>query len=404
MTKPSSSTKTSVLRPTKLFLGLYFLLIASLFLYSFTQVDLGLTMTRANVITEIQRAFQSIGYFNRPLSAGIYSGLVVLLFIFYGMYLSFAKRQIISNKTVWITVLALAGILTLSYTAFSHDIFNYIFDAKIITQYNENPYFKKALDYPHDPMLAFMHWTHRTYPYGPTWLLATVPLSFVGLQYFLPTYFLFKILAGVFYLIAVFGISRIMKIVAPKYETFAMVFFALNPLVIIESLVSGHNDIVMMALCVISILFLVQKRFILSFVFLFLSIGIKYATGFLLPLYLAIVLFQRRKITIPWENIFLIFVVALLFAAGAAILRTNFQPWYLLFVLPVAALVANRSYILIPSIILTIAALINYLPYLYLGNWDEPVPTILQRINISALVLSGIVTGVYVFLQRKKAH
>lgn len=151
----------------KLVLYGYFLVIISLFLYSFTQVDLGLTLTRLSIWQEAQRFFQHIGYFQRPLSAELYIGILTLLFVFYFFFLSFVKKNLISKKQLWTVIIATATLLTFSYNAFSHDLFNYIFDAKIVTYYNQNPYLHKALDYAGEPMLAFMHWTHRTYPYGP---------------------------------------------------------------------------------------------------------------------------------------------------------------------------------------------------------------------------------------------
>lgn len=390
------------LRPTKLFIGLYLSLLVLLFFYSFTQIDLGLTMTRASIFTGIQKAFQYVGYFNRPLSALLFIFFLIGLFSFYGLYLFFATRGLLSKKAVWITILAVTVILALSYNAFSYDIFNYIFDAKIFTNYHQNPYIFKALDFPNDPMLAFMHWTQRTYPYGPTWLLVSVPLSFLGLQYFLPTYFLFKVLAAVCFVGTVYMIGKIMQTIAPDEEVFSLVFFALNPLVIIEALISGHNDIVMMFFAMASLFFLVRRRYIFSFVFLLFSIGIKYATGFLLPLYAAIFLFDRKKVPVNWQTLSLTFIAAMVFAVIAATLRTNFQPWYLLFVLPFAAIVARRFYIVIPTLFMTLAALLTYLPFLYTGNWDPPIPTILNEIILGGVALSLIVTAVLYLIRHQK--
>lgn len=387
----------------RFFLTLYLLTIVLLFFYSFTQVDLGLTLTKASIFAQIQHIFQHIGYFNRPLSVIFFSAIVIFLFIFYGYYLSLAKRDLFTTKAIWIIVIVTAGILTFSYTAFSYDIFNYIFDAKIITYYKENPYLKKALDYPNDPMLGFMHWTHRTYPYGPIWLVFTVPLSFLGMQYFLPTYFLFKTLGGISYLLTIFAISRIMRVVAPFYEKISVVFFAFNPLVLIESLVTGHNDIVMMALAMLSILFLVRMRYVFAFLFLFLSIGIKYATGFLLPLYIAMlfIVFNKKKACISWQKIFLTFIIAMIFALIAAIIRSTFQPWYLLFVLPIVSLLPQRFFIVIPTFILSLVALLNYVPFLYTGNWDPPIPRLLVIINLVGILLSLLIVG-FIFLLRQR--
>ena len=53
-----------------------------------------------------------------------------------------------------------------------------------------------------------------------------------------------------FYLLAVKGVSKVLERVEPKHAVLGTAIFALNPLVIIESLVSAHNDIAMMAMAV----------------------------------------------------------------------------------------------------------------------------------------------------------
>lgn len=391
-------------RPSKLLIGLYLIPLLLLFFYSYTQVDLGLTLTRASFATDIQKAFQYVGYFNRPLSTVLYFLIILSLFKFYGLFLYFAKKGTLSKNTLWKIIFAVAAILVFSYTAFSYDLFNYIFDAKILTHYHLNPYMYKALDFPGDKMLSFMHWTHRTYPYGPTWLFLTVPFSFLGFQVFIPTFFLFKILAGGMYLASVWAIGRIMQIISPKKEVLALTFFALNPLVIVETLVSGHNDSAMMFLALIGVLFLIQKKYILAFVLLLLSIGVKYATGFLLPLFVVIFLFEKRHIAIKWGTIFLIFIITMILALFAATLRSNFQPWYLMYLLPFAGLISDEDYVLYPIYVLSIMGLLNYLPYLFTGNWNPPIPAILLGINLMGSVIA-LASFIWFYQYRgKKAH
>ena len=164
--------------------SLHFFAVVALFFYSFTQVDLGLTIMRWQFWQGVQQAFQSIGYFNRPLSTVLYGFIVLLLFVSYLSFLWLAMKKKLQIQYIWKIIGITTLILLFSYNAFSYDLFNYIFDAKIITYYQQNPYEHKALDYQGDPMLAFMHWTHRVYPYGPTWLILTVPLSFFGGLFF----------------------------------------------------------------------------------------------------------------------------------------------------------------------------------------------------------------------------
>jgi len=370
----------------------YLFSIVGLFFYSFTQVDLNLTLSRWSVYQVSEKFFQHIGYFQRPLSSFLFIAIVLSLFIFYLLILYGVHKKRISKETIWFIIVSATVLLTFSYNAFSYDLFNYIFDAKIFTFYHQNPYLHKALDYASDPMLSFMHWTHRLFPYGPTWLTLTVPLSYVGLQFFLPTFFLFKILMSISFLGTVFFIGKIMKKVSLNDEVFGIAFFALNPLVVIESLVSSHNDIVMMFFAIWALYLLMSQKYTRSIILFILSIGVKFATAFVLPIYILILYLQKRKKGLNWQLLFTAMVVAMIIPVILASYRTNFQPWYLLNIFPFAALISRNYYIFIPSVILSLITTFEYLPFLYLGNWDSPVPSILFWTIISSIILSLLFT------------
>ena len=377
----------------------YSLVFVCLFLYSFTQIDLGLVISRYPFFYNLERIFQHVGYFERPLSSYIYSTLIIALTVLYSFSLMLAAKRQINKKFVWRLVIAAIILLTFSYNAFSYDIFNYMFDAKIVTHYFANPYVHKALDYPNDPMLAFMHWTHRTYPYGPVWLFLTVPLSFLGFQLFLPTFFLFKFLMAASYLGTAYFIGKIMRQYKKEQEVFSMVFFALNPLVLIESLVSGHIDIVMMFFCMMAFSYLLSKRYLYSYGALMISIGIKFVTGILLPVFLWVQFASKKRM--PWDTIIIVSFLLLLLGVFVESKNSgNFQPWYLLVPMAFAALLANRYYIALPAIVISVFSLVLYLPFLYLGNWDPPVPELLGQIMVMSYTVAFAITSVY-FLYRQ---
>src|SRR5260221_2129105 len=158
----NDKAKLNLFSKRKFLLYLYIIVCLSLFLYSFTQIDLSLTFSRITFLRNLVKNFQYIGYFNRPLSTYIYGTLLGLLYLFYGIFLYLAKKNRLEKKYIWRIIIVTAVIFTLAYNAFSYDLFNYIFDAKIITHYHQNPYINMALNYPRDPMLSFMHWTQRT--------------------------------------------------------------------------------------------------------------------------------------------------------------------------------------------------------------------------------------------------
>src|SRR5256885_829233 len=343
----------------------YGLVLLALFLYSFTQVDLSLTFSRMPLIRSIVNSFKYIGYFQRPVSTEIYVTLLSLLFIFYWIFLFLADVGKIAKRTVWKLIFASSILLLFSYNAFSYDLFNYIFDAKIVTFYHQNPYVHKALDYNGDPMLSFMHWTQRNYPYGPIWLVLTVPLSFVGFNFFIPTFFFFKLLMTASFVGSVYYIGKIFQQLNPKKEVLGLVFFGLQPLILIESLVSAHIDIVMMFFALLAVYLLLQKQYIRSGGILLLSIGIKYATLFLFPVFVLFWWFEKRKNNSPWRWVFFLATLLMVGATIIASIRTNFQPWYLIGPLAFAVFISDWIYIIVVSSIISFFAMLTYVPFLY---------------------------------------
>jgi len=385
----------------KILLAAYIIVFLLLFLYSFTQIDLGLVISRYPFFYQFEKAFQYIGYFNRPLSTLLYLIILVLLTGLYVTLLKLANKKKLDNHFVWKIIIVGIILLTFSYNAFSYDLFNYLFDAKILTHYHANPYIHKALDYPGDPMLAFMHWTHRVYPYGPIWLVLTVPLSFVGLQVFIVTFFLFKMLMAASYFGSVYFIGKILQKLKPEKKLFGLIFFSLNPLVLIECLVSAHLDIVMMFFSLMAFYFLIEKKYVKSYLSIIFSIGIKFLTALLFPVAIVINMLQYTKKKIPWDILFGISL--LLFSIGVYVESQqsgNFQPWYLVALLSYAVFLSHKYYVLIPSIMISVLSLLLYVPYLYLGNWNPPVPQILSDIMYISWGISLLFIIVY-FVYRK---
>lgn len=375
----------------------YITLSISLLLYSYTQVDLNLTLSQWSVWQEIQTSFQHIGWFQRELSTVFYLAILFFLFLFYLISLRLVKNRNVELRGFWVLIGAVSVILVFSYNAFSYDLFNYMFDARIVTLHHQNPYMHKALDYPLDPWINFMRWTHRTYPYGPVWLGFTIPLSFIGSQFFLPTLFLFKSLMAASFLGAIYLIGKILEKISPNNMLLGMAFFAFNPLILIESLVSGHHDILMMAPSLFGIYILLDKKYVRSYLLLFLSIGIKFATIFLIPIYIFITSSQRCNKQIKWDKVFMGSVVLIAIAIIFSSLRTEMQPWYFIWVLPFVSLLPGKKLIAIVSVAFSFGLLLHYVPFLYTGNWNPPIPTIKFWLTTASLI-----TGVGIWYIREK--
>lgn len=376
----------------------YIAVLVGLFFYAFTQIDLGLAFSKSVELQKILFSFQQIGYFQRPLSTALFLVIVILLFGFYLYFLWGVFKNKIKIKFIWLIIGTTAVILAFSYNAFSYDLFNYIFDTKIVTHYHQNPYLHKALDFPKDPMLAFMHWTHRTYPYGPLWLGLTIPLSFLGAQIFWLTFFIFKFFIAGCYLGSAYLIYLINKKILPEYQNFNLVLFALNPLVIIESLVSSHNDIVMILFALFGIYLFLTGRKLFSIIFIAVSAAIKIPTiSLVVPLVLSYLPIKSKLDNQKLIWAFVLFSTASLFYV---LTKLEIQPWYILWVFPFTCLLRPNKYLIAGFIGLTAGLLLRYAPFLYYGNWDGIVP----NIKLAVTLITPVVFVSFAFLFSKKRY
>lgn len=380
----------------------YLTTVLGLFFYSFTQVDLGLTLSRASIYQYFEKRFQYIGYFNRPLSSLFYILILLFLFVFYVLILIQINKNKISRKTLWVIILITTAILTFSYNAFSYDLFNYIFDAKIFTHYNLNPYLFKPLDFPKDPMLSFMHWTHRTYPYGPVWLGLTIPFSFIGFNYFLPTFFLFKILVSASFVGTVFYMEKILNLINPKNTLFNIAFFALNPLILIEVLVSSHNDMPMMFLAILAIYLAIKNKWFLGFIIMVLSALTKQVTALLIipfVFFWGFTYFKKQFSIINFIKSCLLFsIIGFIYV----LTKIEIQPWYFLWIFVFIPLLnLNKTVIFFVNGII-IGLLLRYLPFIYYGNWDGIVINLKLYVTLAAPILSLFVLTATNFLGKTK--
>lgn len=335
-----------------------------LIIYSYSQIDLNLTLSSNQTYQYFQSKLIQLGYFNRPISTLVYLFLLLLLFSFYFLFLIRVNRKKL-HRDVIVRLIVISSILLLfSYPAFSHDLFNYMFDARIVTKYNLNPYFYSALNFPDDLWVRFMHWTHRVYPYGPLWLLVTLPFSYLGYGKFVPTLLFFKLFFILIHLGNIYIIYKLLTKINPKYSLYGVVFYAFNPLIIIESLVSPHNEVVMLFFLLLTIYIgVIKKNRLQAIICLFLSGAVKFTTLVLLPLFLISI--KSNKVWLKLTLCFLILPV---------IFQTVYRepyPWYFITIIGIGALLGNSSNIAIVLSGLSVGLLLRYAPYLYFGDYSE---------------------------------
>lgn len=359
----------------KLFIG-YILASLGLFLYSYTQVDLGLTLSRVSIYQVVQKGFQHIGYFDRPLSAALYLVLVLLFFLLYIFFLIAVQKRKISIKMFWLTIGVLTAVLIFSYPAFSYDIFNYMFTAKTVLLYHKNPYDVIPLQFSGvEPWLSFMHWTHLPSAYTPLWILLTLPAYVLGFGYFLGIMWNIKILVAAAYIITTIFIGKILSHLEPDKKLMGMAVFALNPLVIFETLVSGHNDMVMMAIVMVAYYLYITKQRWAAWAVLSLSVAAKLMTIFIIPVFF-----------VGWQRKLALGAMSIAFLLVAS--QREILGWYVVWLVPFYALLPSLEWVRAVGTGLSFGLLLTYAPFLYTGNYDPPVQTIKFWVMIAPVILS----------------
>lgn len=345
---------------------------------SYSYVDLNLTLSQNTTALLFIKNMQALGYYNRPLSTIIFILLIIFLFSFFIFNLVLASKNKLTIKYIFTITVLLTAILVFAYPFLSSDIFNYMFDAKILLHYHLSPYTHKALDFPSDDWIRFMRWTHRYSPYGPAWLLLSIFPALLGFGKFILTLLAFKILAAIFHILNTIIIYRILKKIKSHEVLLGVAFYALNPLFLIEGVVNGHNDVILATSLLLTVYFVVYKKVNLSTFIMAIGFLIKYLPVLTLP---GLLLIALRKISIE-KFIILNFIMLLLFTIFVSTFpltmpfipkgstQVQFQPWYLFWTIPIVALTGNKRLVFI-SIAICFGAMLRYVPYLYNGDWSQ---------------------------------
>lgn len=326
-------------------------------------------------------ALRNLVYHERLVSSGIYAGLFVL---WYAWYVIAWHRNRLSVRKIGIAVGILVAVLVLSYPAFSNDIFNYIATAKVAYLYRENPYLVMPIDIPNEPMLRFMHAANKTALYGPVWIAMTVIPHVAGFGNLLATMYGFKLFVAGWYLLLVWLVWDMTK------RANAVIFIALNPLVVIHTLVDGHNDVVMMALALIAFRLLHRKRYLIAAAVLLLSVGIKGATVILVPVFAYVWLRLRADKTVDWERVWTGAAISMFAVFFLSPIREEIYSWYFIWVLVFVALRKRTDILTAVSLGFTFGLPLRFLPFAYTGDWGGITPAVKAVVTAVPPVVAGI--------------
>lgn len=345
-----------------------------LFLLTFTFFSYLFVDQNLIYMTSLYTAFAT---FNRELVTLVYLIFISLFFLFYFFFLRRITRKILMNA-----VILSAVFLFFSYPAIlSYDIFNYIFTAKILYLYHENPFIIMPVEFLGDPYLGFTHAANKVALYGPSWIGITSLPHLLGFNNFILTLFNFKLLVILFYFGIIYLVYKFTKNIG------SVAYFALSPLVLIETFVSGHNDVSMMFFALLSIYLLKKEKIILAIMFLIFSILIKYATIFLVPVFIYYLFLRIKKRKIDWEKIYVCSSILMFAIFILSPIREELYPWYGIWFLTFISITENKK-LKVLGFTLSFGLMLRYIPYMYLGTHFGVTP--LVKIIVTYVPIIGV--------------
>lgn len=362
----------------KLVISSYFCLLFIFVLFSYLFLDYHLPFLFPSLLDFSNQ--------NRALVASMYLIFLLFSFAYYALFLIWSRKKILSSKDLKLLIVGSIVILIFSYPAtLSYDIFNYLSTSKTLFFYHENPYIIMPIEFVGEPFLSFTRASNKLALYGPSWILLT------GIPFYLLGFNVWLLLLGVKILVTVFYVWLSILVYKITKSQFVVVFFALNPLVMYETLVSSHNDVVMISFCIFSFWSLQNKKMVASLATLVLSIFIKYTTVLLVPVWLLISFFSFTKRKINWNKIYMISAGIMFAAFLLSPLREEMYPWYAIWFLPFIALGSYKKWLVVFCFLLSLGLMLRYLPFMYTGMYFGSTPFLREFVTLLPLLFFPVI-------------
>ena len=184
------------------------------------------------------------------------------------------------------------------YPIFAIDMLFYALHARLWLLYGANPLLVPAAQFPQDPWIALKgEWVNIPSAYSPLWeVLALATARVWGPENMLGIMLGLKGIALLAYLADVALIAAITAQLWPTSWPWRVVFFAWNPLVVLELVGNGHNDGIMLTFLLLAVWWWLRRRELAAHVGMALSVLIKITPLFVWPLLWLDGVLQRRGV------------------------------------------------------------------------------------------------------------
>lgn len=142
----------------------------------------------------------------------------------------------------------------------SGDVYSYALYGRIFSVYGGSPYLQPPIAYASDPFYSYVFWVHVPSFYGPLWTeVSSVIVGVAGTDVGL-TVFLFRLLESASALVAGWLVYWLLRRADPDRALAGTILLTWCPLLILESGLDAHNDVLMGLLLVAGLVLAGQGR------------------------------------------------------------------------------------------------------------------------------------------------
>jgi hypothetical protein len=223
-------------------------------------------------------------------------GLVLLFYAFWRLMkvahdLSREDPNAAKSLRIWVLVLgALCGVILIGlYPITALDAALYVVRARLWALYGGNPMIAVPDGFPQDPYIGLAgEYQRQVSPYGPLWeLVAQIPLR-LGIRSIGGGVIAVKLISLLSYLgmgVLVGWYSRQDTLKLRVSPLTALTFFALNPMLLMQAIGNGHNDMLMLALITLGLVLWQRDRWAWAALALTLASLVKVTALIFIPLF-----------------------------------------------------------------------------------------------------------------------
>ena len=140
--------------------------------------------------------------------------------------------------------ISLVAVLAVGFPLLSNDVFKYVMTGRILAVHGENPFLRVPADFPNDPFLSLVHWQDIGNAHGPIWRGFESASALAGGDQCADAILAMKVWPTLAYAATGALVYTVLRAARPEFALVGTLLYLWNPLVLLETVQNGHNDVV----------------------------------------------------------------------------------------------------------------------------------------------------------------